>query len=424
MRLFFSVHTHSFLDNDQKSVYSEKEELDENGVDHMYDFDKRIDRTGTNSVKWETANPDFNGDGMLPLWVADMDFACPPAVTEALIKRATHPIYGYPMKQSVYYQALQEWIAKRYGVSVEESWMTSVAGVVPGIHVAIDAFSAPGDKVLIQTPVYHPFAIAIENRGRQVVRNSLLEHEGQYEMDWDDLAQKLSDDRVKLMILCSPHNPIGRVWTRQELERLGNLCVENGVIVISDEIHADLVYEKGSHIPFYSLSPEIANQSVTFHAASKTFNLAGLFTSYMLTPNQQLLRAFNEMAGKMGNEHINLFGMEATVAAYRHGEAWLDELLVYLHGNAVYLHEYVTNRIPEVSMNVPQATYLGWMDFRKLGLNQSELNQLIRREAKLGLNDGKGFGIEGEGFQRINFACPREILVEAMERLEKAIHRK
>ncbi|QRG69728.1 MalY/PatB family protein [Brevibacillus choshinensis] len=388
----------------------------------MYDFDKRIDRTGTNSVKWETSNPDVNGEGMLPLWVADMDFACPPAVTEALIKRATHPIYGYPMKQKVYYEALQEWIQKRYGASVEQSWMTSVAGVVPGIHVAIDAFTAPEDKVLIQTPVYHPFAIAIENRGRQVVRSSLLEREGQYEMDWDDLAQKLCDERVKLMILCSPHNPVGRVWTRQELERLGSLCVENGVIVISDEIHADLVYEKGSHTPFYTLSPQIAEQSVTFHAASKTFNLAGLFTSYMLTPNTKLLKSFNQMAGKMGNEHINLFGMEAAVAAYRHGEEWLDELLVYLHGNAVYLHEFLKARIPQVTMNIPQATYLGWMDFRKLGLEPAELNRLLRQKAKLGLNDGAGFGTEGEGFQRINFACPRSLLVEAMERLEKAIH--
>ncbi|MFD2371965.1 MalY/PatB family protein [Brevibacillus sp. GCM10020057] len=388
----------------------------------MFDFDQRIDRTGTNSVKWEASHPDYNAEGMLPLWVADMDFACPPAVTEALIKRASHPIYGYPMKQKVFYQALQEWIAKRFGASVEVSWMTSVAGVVPGIYVAIDAFSAPGEKVVIQTPVYHPFAIAIENRGRQVVRSSLVERDGHYDMDWEDLAQKLADPQVKLMLLCSPHNPVGRVWTKQELERLGSLCAEHGVIVLSDEIHADLVYEKGSHTPFFALPAELASQSVTFVAPSKTFNLAGLFTSYVLTPNERLLRMYKQTAAKLGNEHINLFGMEAAVAAYRHGEQWLDELLAYLHGNARYLHEFLAQRIPEVTMNVPQATYLGWMDFRRLGLEQADLNRVIRREAKLGLNDGALFGEEGTGFQRINFACPRALLVEAMERLERALH--
>lgn len=389
----------------------------------MYDFDQRMERAGTNSLKWELPNSQVNGEGMLPLWVADMDFACPPAVTEALVKRASHPIYGYPMKQAVFYQALQEWIARRFGVSVEESWMASVAGVMPGIHVAIDAYSAPGDKVVIQTPVYPPFAMAVKHRERQVVESSLLAREGSYGMDWDDLAQKLGDPEVKLMLLCSPHNPVGRVWTKQELERLGNLCVEHGVIVIADEIHADLVYEKGSHTPFYSLAPELASQSVTFLSASKTFNLAGLFTSYLLTPNRQLLREFKGMALKMGCEHVNLFGMEAAVAAYRHGEQWLDELLDYLHGNARYLHEFLAKRLPDVAMPVPQATYLGWMDFRKLGLEQAELNRLIRQEAKLGLLDGAGFGKEGIGFQRINFACPRALLVEAMERLERALRK-
>lgn len=386
-----------------------------------YDFDARIERKGTNSLKWEIANPDWNGEGMLPLWVADMDFACPPEVTEALIRRASHPIYGYPMKQASFYQSLRDWIEKRFGAVVEESWMTTISGVVPSMHVAIDAFTSSGDRVLIQTPVYHPFFHAIENRGREVVRTSLLEREGRYEMDWEDLEKKLGEDRVKLMLLCSPHNPIGRVWTKEELERLGNMCVEHGVIIVSDEIHADLVYEKGSHTPYYTLAPELAQQSITLLSASKTFNLAGLFTSFVLTQNRQLLRTFTTTASRMGYENVNLFGIEATTAAYRQGDRWLDELLVYLRGNAEYLHQFLAERIPEVSMPIPEATYLGWMDFRRLGLNQAELNRLLRKGAKLGLHDGVTFGSEGEGFQRINFGCPRSILVEAMERLEKAV---
>lgn len=301
--------------------------------------------------------------------------------------------------------------------------MTGIPGVVPGLHVAIEAFTAMNDKVLVQTPVYHPFFHAVENRGRQVITSSLVEKAGRYEMNWDDLAQKLSDPRVKLMLLCSPHNPVGRVWTREELERLGTLCVEQGVIVVADEIHADLVYEKGSHTPYYSLAPELSSQSVTFLSASKTFNLAGLFTSYLLTENHQLLRDFSQTASKMGYENLNLFGMEATIAAFRHGEAWLTELLVYLRGNAEYLNRCLAKKLPEISMAVPEATYLGWMDFRLLGLSQAELNKLLRREAKLGLHDGVTFGSEGEGFQRINFGCPRVILEEAMSRLEQAIHR-
>ena len=360
---------------------------------------------------------------MLPLWVADMDFACPPEVTEALIKRASHPIYGYPMKQAAFYQSLQEWIQKRFGVTVEQSWMTGITGVVPGLHVAIEAFTQVGEKVLIQSPVYHPFFHAVTNRGRQVVTSSLVQNEGRYEMDWDDLAKKLSDPAVKLMLLCSPHNPVGRVWTKEELERLGTLCTRQGVIVVADEIHADLILKEGSHTPYYSLSPELSRNSVTFLSASKTFNLAGLFTSYLLTENSQLLRDFSRTASKMGYENLNLFGMEATIAAYRHGEAWLEELLVYLKGNADYLNRFLAERLPEVSMAVPEATYLGWMDFRSLGLSQPELNKLLRQDAKLGLHDGVTFGPEGEGFQRINFGCPRSILIEAMERLASVIRK-
>jgi Bifunctional PLP-dependent enzyme with beta-cystathionase and maltose regulon repressor activities len=387
----------------------------------VYDFDARIERRGTDSVKWDIDNPKVNGEGVLPMWVADMDFACPKEVTEAITQRAMHPIYGYPLKSAAFYESLQEWIQRRYGVEVQTSWMTGIPGVIPGIHVAIEAYTSPGERVLIQTPVYHPFFHAVENRGRQVVRSSLVEQNGHYEMDWDDLANKLSDPRVKLMLLCSPHNPIGRVWTRQELVRLGTLCVEHGVVVVADEIHADLVYEKGSHVPYYSLPTELARQSVTFLAASKTFNLAGLFTSYLLTENRQLLRDFAVTASRMGCENVNLFGMEATIAAYRYGEPWLEALLSYLHKNATYMSRFLAEHVPAVRMPVPQATYLGWMDFRSLGLKQAELSSLLREKGKLGFQDGLVFGQEGEGFQRVNFACPHSVVVEAMERLKRAI---
>lgn len=389
----------------------------------MYNFDQIIDRIGTDSVKWEIQNPKVNGEGMLPLWVADMDFACAPEITEALLKRASHPIYGYTLKSQTFYRSLQEWIHRRFGVAVEQSWMTGIPGVVPGIHVAVEAYTDLGDSVLIQTPVYHPFYHAVENRGRHVVTSSLVESDNRYEMDWDDLEQKLSDPRLKLMLLCSPHNPVGRVWSKEDLERLGGLCVEHGVIVVADEIHSDLVYEPNKHTPYYSLAPELARQSVTFLSAAKTFNLAGLYTSYLLTENRQLLRDFTVTASKMGYENLNLFGMEATIAAYQKGEAWLAELLTYLRGNAAYVNEFLATRIPEVSMAIPEATYLGWMDFRGLCLRQEELTKLIREEAKLGLHEGTVFGKEGEGFMRINFACPRSILIEAMNRLEHAVKR-
>ncbi|WP_400163986.1 MalY/PatB family protein [Brevibacillus sp. TJ4] len=386
-----------------------------------YDFDTIIDRSGTKSIKWELNHPAFNAEGMLPLWIADMDFACPPAVTEALQKRVAHPLYGYSFLPSDFYGAVREWIARRFSVTVDESWMTGIAGVIPGMHVVIDAFTEPQDKVLVQPPVYNPFFEAVEHRGRQLVENPLVEQQGRYEIDWDDFAEKVRDPQVKLFILCSPHNPVGRAWSREELLRMGELCLENRVLVVADEIHADLVYEKGSHTPYYSLPPELAENSLILLSASKTFNLAGFFTSILMTPNRAHLQTFKKTARMMGHEFVNLLGVEATIAAYRHGEPWLEQLLPYLHDNAKYIHHFLATRIPQVSMPVPEATYLGWIDFRRLGMSDAELATLLRQKARLGLHDGKTFGKQGAGFYRINFACPRAILVEAMERLERAL---
>lgn len=386
-----------------------------------YDFDTVIERSGTRSVKWDLHHPAYNAEGMIPLWVADMDFACPPEVTQALLKRVAHPIYGYSFVNDEFYGAVREWMEKRFSAVVEESWMTGISGVVSGMHVAIDAFTSPGDKVLVQPPVYPAFFYSVERRGRQVVENPLVERDGRYEIDWDDFARKVRDPQVKMFLLCSPHNPVGRVWSRDELVRIGQLCVENGVLVVVDEIHADLVYEKGMHTPYYALPRELTEQSLILLAAGKTFNLAGLFTAIAMTPNPTLLQTFKKTAAAMGHEFVNLLGVEATIAAYRHGEAWLDELLPYLHANATYIHRFLTERVPLVSMPVPEATYLGWMDFRRMGMTDAELARWLQQKAKLGLHKGTTFGKQGAGFFRINFACPRSILVEAMERLERAV---
>jgi len=362
----------------------------------------------------------YNEEGMIPLWVADMDFACAPQITEALARRVAHPIYGYSIEPQEFYTSLKDWIRRRFDVHVEESWMTSIAGIIPAMYVALEAYTSPGDKVIVQTPVYHPFFLSVKNRGREVVENRLLEDGGNYLIDWADLEQKVSDPQVKLLFLCSPHNPVGRIWSREELLRLGQLCVDHDVLVVADEIHADLVYEKGSHTPYYSLPDELSKQSLSLLAASKTFNIAGMFTSYALSSNPEILGAFKSAATRMGHEFVNLFGVQATIAAYQHGEEWLDQLLVYLRGNAQFIHDYLEQHVPGVSMRVPEASYLGWMDFRKLNLPQETLMSQLQK-GKLGLHNGEIFGSGGTGFIRINFAAPRVIITEAMERLERVI---
>ncbi|RNB91426.1 putative C-S lyase [Brevibacillus fluminis] len=384
----------------------------------MYQFDDVIDRNGTRSLKWDDRRRFFEDRDVLPLWVADMDFASPPCVTEALVKRAQHPIYGYPSKPAELNQALIGWMKRRFDVEVKEGWLATVPGIVPGLHFAIDALTEPDEKVIVQTPVYQPFYQAVRNRGRQLIENPLIEVDGDYQMDFDDLRRKI-DEKTRMLILCSPHNPVGRVWRKNELMTLAEICLEHDIIVVSDEIHSDLVYEKGSHTPFYSLSPEIADKSLTFVAPSKTFNLAGLFSSFVISPNARMLRQFQVAMSRTGVEFINMFGIEAMTAAYQGGDEWLDQLLVYLRGNADYIRQFLQEHVPQVTMRVPQATYLGWMDFRQLGLPPAEIKRLMIHEALLGLNDGTGFGEAGAGFQRINFACPRSTLEEAMHRLER-----
>ncbi|GGE34003.1 cystathionine beta-lyase [Pullulanibacillus camelliae] len=385
-------------------------------------FDEIIDRRETNAVKWDSRKEVFGTEDLLPLWVADMDFTCPPEVIDAVVKKAKHGVYGYPKQPPAFYQAIQGWLKRRFNADVPKEWISTIPGVVPGIRMAVEAFTKPGDKIIIQTPVYPPFYSSVEDLGRHLIKNPLIEENGYYTMDLADLEKKI-DARTKMLILCHPHNPIGRVWSKEELTRLAEICAKHNVFIVSDEIHSDLVYEKGTHTPFYTLPEALSQRTLTFIAGSKTFNTAGLFSSLAISNNAELLRTFTQTAAQFGVNHLNLFGIEAMTAAYSHGDEWLDELLVYLRENAEYIINFLETHIPQVKMWQPEATYLGWLDCRGLGLPKDELRKFMIEEAKIGLNDGASFGEEGVGFQRINFACPRSVIEEAMTRLKQAVDR-
>lgn len=385
-----------------------------------YNFNKVINRKNTNSTKWDSIDKEFGCTEVLPLWIADMDLVCAPAIVNALTKRAEHPIYGYGHIPEAFFESAINWADKRFNTVLKRDWLTTVPGVVPALNLAIDAFTKVGDEVIIQPPVYYPFFSVIKNNGRCIVENPLKEEEGYYYMDLDDLEKKITS-KTKMLILCSPANPVGRVWSKEELLALVEICKKHNIIIIADEIHADLVYKKGTHIPFYSLSEEAANMSITFMSPSKTFNIAGLFSSLTVIPNKDLFTEFTHSILRSSLENLNIFGIEAVMAAYNEGEEWLDDLLVHLRGNAEYIHNYLKNNIPEVKMKLTEATYLGWLDFRDFGFNGDELNSFLIKEAKLGLNDGRVFGSIGEGFMRLNYACPRQTIEEAMNRLGKAV---
>lgn len=387
-----------------------------------YDFDKIINRKGTSSVKWDYLDRVFGNSGVMPMWVADMDFEAPQPVIDAVVKRARHGVYGYTNRSDAFYASIAGWTEKRHGWHVERDWISACPGVVPAISLNILSFTEPGDKVLVQSPVYHPFFSSIEDNGRVIVNNRLKQEGGRYVMDYEDLDAKLGSG-VKVMILCSPHNPVGRVWSREELTRVGELCVKHNVILISDEIHSDLIYSGNVHTPTASLSEELAQRTVTCLAPSKTFNIAGLSTSIAIIPNRELHQKFNSTVKSIGIEMSNLFGITALEAAYTHGAEWLDQLLVYLEGNVDFLLDYFKSSIPRIKVYKPEGTYLMWLDCRELGMAQKDLVSFFIHKAQVGLNDGAAFGAGGEGFMRMNIACPRSVLEEGLRRIEKAVHR-
>jgi len=385
-----------------------------------YDFDKLVDRTGTESMKWVYPRKVLKIEDAIPMWVADMDFEAPPAVVKALCDRAAHGVYGYPLVPPSFWRAAIGWLKRRHGWEVRKEWMAMTPGVVPALNYCVRAFTKPGDPVVIQTPVYFPFYHAIENNGRRVVRNPLRFDGRRYTMDLEDLERKI-DAPGRMLILCSPHNPVGRVWTREELERLGRIAVERDLLVVADEIHHDLVYSGHKHVPFASLSPELAARTVACVAPSKTFNIPGLSTAVFIAPSSGLLEKFKSQAEKAGFELGQIFGIVGFEAAYTRGEEWLDALLPYLEANIDFMEEFVADRLPGVKLVRPEGTYLALLDCRGLGLEPASLNDFFLKKAHVYFNDGAMFGKEIEGFVRVNFACPRAVLAEALERIERAV---
>ena len=378
-----------------------------------YDFDQVHDRRNTHSSKWQ-----LEGRDLLPMWVADMDFQAPPPVVEAIERRARHGIFGYSMPGEGFYDAVAGWLERRHGWEIRKQWITFCPGIVPGLNMMVRALTHPGEKIIVQTPVYYPFYDVIVNNGCRIERNPLILEGGRYRMDVDDLERRARDPKVTAIILCSPHNPVGRVWTREELTRLGRICSDNEVLVISDELHFDLVLEGHTHTPFATLGDTFASNSITCIAPSKTFNLAGLQASTLIIPNKRLRNRY--LNGSILNRP-NPFGIVALEAAYNHGEAWLEQLLEYLEGNLQFLREFLESRLPMIDLIEPEATYLAWIDFRALGLNKRALEDLMLNKAGVWLDEGYIFGEEGDGFERINLACPRSLLAEALGRIEAAV---
>lgn len=386
-----------------------------------YDFDAIIDRRNTGSMKWDCRERTQMEPDVIPMWVADMDFPAPPAVVEAVRRRAEHGIYGYPIGSRSFYSAVAGWFKSRHGWDIKKGWISKGPGVVPSICLCLNAYTQPGDGIVIQTPVYHPFYHAVDDNGRRLVRNPLKLEAGRTVMDYDDLERKI-DGGTRLLILCSPHNPVGRVWTRGELARLGEICAARDLIIISDEIHAELVFSGHRHVPTGSISEDLAMRTVTLHAPSKTFNTAGLETSFAVIPDPEKKKLFDRQIRNASLGLGNIFGPLALEAAYTQGAGWLDELLVYLEGNLDWMEEFLAERLPQIRLVRPEGTYLALLDCRKLGLDQPRLNEFFLRKARVYFNEGPMFGEELTGFVRINFGCPRPLLQEAFARIERAVN--
>ncbi|MCE5285706.1 MAG: PatB family C-S lyase [Pelosinus sp.] len=387
----------------------------------LFDFDKSITRQGTGSRKWDALQDVFGNEEVLPLWIADMDFAVPDAVAARVAERAEHPIYAYNIQEDTIYQSLINWVKRRHGWDIEKEWILLAPGVVPSISLSILALSEPGDGVIVQPPVYPPFFACIKDNERKIVENPLISKDGRYEIDFTDLEEKLADPANKLLLFCSPHNPVGRVWTKEELTKVYELCQKYNVDVLSDEIHSDLIYSGHKHTVFASLGKPVIKQSITFMAASKTFNIAGLNFSFIIAPCKRRRGAIKAWFTRLHINRNNLFGVLATEAAYNEGEAWLESLLYYLEQNADTLVDFVQTRLPKVKVYKPEGTYLAWLDFRAYFTDTAELETFLIHKAKVGLNAGKTFGAQGAGFARINLATQRSVLLEALARIEKAI---
>lgn len=385
-----------------------------------YDFDEVISRRGTLSYKWDSATD----AEVLPLWVADMDFRTSPAIIEALQRRVVHGIFGYTRVPDAYYQAVTNWFARRHGWNIQREWMIYTSGVVPAVSAVIKALTVPGDKVLVQTPVYNCFFSSIRNNGCTLAASPLLRIGNTWQMDFEDLERKASDPDVKVFLLCNPHNPVGRVWTREELLKAGEICSRHGVTVVSDEIHCELVYPGHAYTPFASISGDFSARAIVCISPSKAFNIAGLQIANIVVSDEEVRRKIDKAININEVCDVNPFGVTATIAAYTEGEEWLNQLLVYLQANYKWMQDYCRTHLPDFPISDLEGTYLVWMDCSILHKTSDVLEQELLDESKLWLNAGTMYGAEGEGFMRWNIACPRSVLAEGLERFRSYVYGK
>lgn len=386
-----------------------------------YNFDKIVERRGTGALKYEALGPRYGNPDLLPLWVADMDFETPQFITEALRKRLEHSLYGYTVEPPELWPTIIEWIEKHHDWRVKREWLSYIPGIVKGIGLAVNFFSRPGDKVIIQPPVYHPFRLTPQGNGRRVVMNPLRENsDGSYSMDFDNLTEVWDED-CKILILSNPHNPAGICWDKETLKRLADFCHDHHILVLSDEIHCDMTLWGNRHVPFATVSEKAAQCSITFGAPSKTFNIAGIVSSWAIVPNDSIRRTFYSWLSANELDEPHLFAPIATIAALKNGEQWRQEMLSYVEGNIDYVVSYCRDKLPGIRPLRPQASFLVWLDCRGLGLDHEGLIDLFERKAGLALNDGEMFGKGGEGFMRLNVGTARAVLQRAMEKIKKAL---
>lgn len=384
-----------------------------------YNFDQLIERKGSSCIKWDGMDKFLGAGDALPMWVADMDFLTPDFITDAIIKRAQHGIFGYPMREESYFTTLISWLERRHQWKVEREWITFSPSVVPALNMAVLAFTQPGDKIIVQPPVYFPFFTAATDHKRTLVYNNLVMRNGRLCMDFGNL-EALAKDGAKMLLLSNPHNPGGSVWTKEELTQMAEICLKYNVLIVSDEIHCDLVYKPFKHIPVASISPEISMHTVTTVAPSKTFNLSGLSTSSVIIEDKSLLQKFTAQVDHLHIGWGNIFGNVASIEAYKHGDIFVDKLMDYLAGNVDTLEKYLADYLPKIKMIRPESTFLVWLNCTEMELSNEELNDFFLHKAKVGLNPGVMFGAGGEGYMRMNIACPKATLLQGLSQIKEA----
>lgn len=387
-----------------------------------YNFNERIDRSENHSAKWAEMEMKFGRSDLIPMWVADMDIKAAPEIVESMKKKVEQEIFGYVYRPDSYYKTATEWLKKRFGYEISPSSLIHSPGVVPSMSILVKMLTKNSDKILIQTPVYPPFASAVKDNGRELVENPLVKDEkGYYTIDFEDLEKKLSLGEVKLFILCNPHNPVGRVWKKEELLKMGELCKKYNVRILADEIWRDLIMPGYKHTPMASLSKEIEDITITLFSPTKSFNLAGLQASFATFPRIEERKEFDDILGQMDVKRNNPFSLVAFETAYEKCEDWIEELIVHIDGNMQYVIDFINERLPEIKVVKPEGTYLMWLDFNGTKIPQDKIQEFLINEAKVAMNDGGSFGNNGKGFARMNVACPRYMVEEAMERIEKAL---